>query len=139
MSTTTQKLITADGLLAMGNIGRCELVYGQLVMMSPAGAEHGVVAGRIFRAVSNFVEVDDLGVVFAAETGFKLEADPDLVRAPDVSFVRKQRSAGAIPKTIQVRHRGRQPTTFRLHETLVDEEILEGFAMPLQKVFQLPD
>ena len=96
--TTTTKLITADELLAMGDIGRCELIYGELVMMSPAAPEHGVVAMRIGRYIGNFVEEHDLGLVFAAETGFKIASDPDLVRAPDASFVRKDRVASGLPK-----------------------------------------
>src|SRR5436190_11786321 len=98
MSAVTSKLITAEQLLKMGDIGRCELLYGELVMMSPAGAEHGVVAVRMARFVTDFVEVHSLGLVFAAETGFKLETDPDMVRAPDVSFVRKARLKGRVPK-----------------------------------------
>ncbi|HVT90682.1 MAG TPA: Uma2 family endonuclease [Tepidisphaeraceae bacterium] len=99
MSIITSKSITADELFAMGDIGRCELIYGELVMMGPAGAEHGVVAGRIFHAISQFVVDHDLGLTFAAETGFKLDNDPDLVRAPDVSYVRKDRVVGGVPKT----------------------------------------
>jgi hypothetical protein len=37
------------------------------------------------------VEAHDLGRVYAAETGFKLESDPDTVRAPDVAFIAKHR------------------------------------------------
>ena len=80
----------------MGDIGRCELMYGEIVMMSPAGAEHGMVAARFSRFLADFVEQNDLGVVFAAETGFVLERDPDVVRAPDTSFVRKNRIAGKL-------------------------------------------
>jgi Uma2 family endonuclease len=98
MSIAASKPVTADELLAMGDIGRCELIYGELIMMSPAGAEHGVVAVRIGRFVTDFVEAHELGFVFAAETGFKLDTEPDLVRAPDVSFVRRARITGGIPK-----------------------------------------
>jgi Uma2 family endonuclease len=98
MSATSTKPITAAQLLKMGDIGRCELLYGELVMMSPAGLEHGVVALRIGRFLSEFVESVDLGVVPAAETGFKLESKPDLVRAPDASFIRKDRLRGRLTK-----------------------------------------
>jgi Uma2 family endonuclease len=97
MTTITQP-ITADQLLAMGDIGRCELLYGELVMMSPAGPTHGYVAARINRFISDYVDANDLGLVFAAETGFKIESNPDLVRAPDASFVRKARLASGLPK-----------------------------------------
>ena len=96
--TTATRLITADELLAMGDIGRCELIYGELVMMSPAGLPHGAVAARFARFLSEFVDDRGLGVVFGAETGFKVEADPDLVRAPDASFVRKDRLPAKLPK-----------------------------------------
>jgi Uma2 family endonuclease len=91
MSNVATKPITADELLKMGDIGRCELIYGELVMMSPAGFGHGEIALRIGRFLGNFVEDRDLGVVLAAETGFLVERAPDLVRAPDASFVRKDR------------------------------------------------
>jgi Uma2 family endonuclease len=67
-------------------------------MMSPAGLEHGAVTYRLTRLVGDFVESNDLGQVFAAETGFKVESKPDLVRAPDVSFVKKSRLSGRLPK-----------------------------------------
>jgi Uma2 family endonuclease len=95
MSAVTTKPITADELLKMGDIGRCELIYGELVMMSPAGFGHGEIALRIGMFLGIFVEEHDLGVVLAAETGFLIERRPDLVRAPDASVVRKER----VPKT----------------------------------------
>src|SRR3954462_13130997 len=98
MSTVTSKSMTAEELLARGDIGRCELIYGELVMMSPAGAEHGVVAMRFGRYLGQFVEDHDLGVVLAAETGFTIERNPDLVRAPDASFIQKSRLKGGITR-----------------------------------------
>jgi Uma2 family endonuclease len=94
MSTVSTKPMTADQLLRRGNIGRCELLYGKLVMMSPTGFGHGEIALRIGRLIGNFVEDHDLGVVLAAETGYLIERDPDLVRAPDASFIREARVPG---------------------------------------------
>lgn len=91
MSLTETKLITADELFEMRDIGRCELIFGELVMMSPAGCDHGAVALRIGRYLVEFVDDRDLGVVLAAETGYLIERDPDLVRAPDASFIKKAR------------------------------------------------
>ena len=90
MTTTTQP-ITAEELLAMGDIGRCELVRGEIIMMSPAGADHGEIAGIIFGLIWKFVKDHKLGKVYAAETGFTIARNPDTTRAPDVAFVKKER------------------------------------------------
>jgi Uma2 family endonuclease len=90
MSVTAQT-ITAEQLFEMGDIGRCELVRGEVVHMAPAGAEHGDLAGEIFGRIWSFVRQHNLGKVFAAETGFIIARDPDTVRAPDVAFVGKDR------------------------------------------------
>lgn len=91
MSTTTQWM-TADELLKMPDDGfRYELVKGELRKMAPAGHEHGRVAVRFTWRLAQHVETNRLGVVYAAETGFKIAADPDTVRAPDVAFVSRER------------------------------------------------
>jgi Uma2 family endonuclease len=82
---------TAEELLRNPQIGRCELVRGELHMMSPSGAQHGIVAGNLFMAVGGHVRAHGLGRTFAAETGFLIREDPDTVRAPDVAFVRTGR------------------------------------------------
>lgn len=84
-------IATAEELLAAGDIGPCELVQGELVMMSPAGFEHGVVTQRIAALLHAHVSPRRLGVVTAAETGFVLARSPDTVRAPDVAFVSEPR------------------------------------------------
>jgi Uma2 family endonuclease len=94
MPATAHKPVTADQLLKMGDIGRCELIYGELIMMSPAGFDHGEIALRLGYLLAAYNEGHGLGVVLAAETGFYLARKPDLVRAPDVSFVKKSR----VPK-----------------------------------------
>ena len=90
MATTT-KLITAEELLAMGDIGPCELVNGEIVMMTPAGAEHGDVAAEILYLIKSYVKKKRNGKVFAAETGFTVKRQPDTTRGADVAFVSKKR------------------------------------------------
>jgi Uma2 family endonuclease len=91
MSATTQ-LTTAEELLAMPDDGfRYELVEGELKRMSPAGHNHGRIGMRLAIPLGKFVADHNLGEVYAAETGFKLKTDPDTVRAPDVSFIRRER------------------------------------------------
>ena len=95
MTMHATKLITAEELFDMGDIGRVELIDGEIVRMSPSGAEHGSVAMNLGAILRQFVKANKLGRVFAAETGFKLA--PRRVRAPDVAFVRAERLSGGVP------------------------------------------
>jgi Uma2 family endonuclease len=88
----TKVLVTAVDFYNLPNHGgRNELVRGEVIAMSPAGARHGKIAMRLGRHVANFVEKQALGEVYAAETGFTIFESPDTVRAPDVAFVAKAR------------------------------------------------
>jgi Uma2 family endonuclease len=79
---------------------QCELVDGIVVRMPLAGAAHGKLAARIARVLDEFVQTQGLGVVCGADTGFVLRRGPDTVRAPDASFVSKDRipASGAPEK-----------------------------------------
>lgn len=91
---TTQQQMTADDLLKMPDDGfRYELVKGELRKMAPAGYRHGRVAIKLSTRLDQYVMHHGLGVVCAAETGFKLATNPDVVRAPDLAFIRQERVA----------------------------------------------
>jgi len=96
---TAQEITTAQQLLEAPDLGPCELVRGKLVMLSPGGFEHGVIAGNVHGCLARFVKQRSLGIVIAAATGFQIGHDPDTVRAPDVGFIRSDR----VP---QIRTRG---------------------------------
>lgn len=93
------KLMTAEELLReQPPHKRSELIRGRLVVREPAGGRHGDVTMRVTLPLANHVKEHDLGRVYAAETGFKIESDPDTVRAPDVAFIRKERLPDTEPK-----------------------------------------
>jgi Uma2 family endonuclease len=87
------EITTAEQLWRMPDDGmRHELVRGELRVMVPPGAEHGRVAMTLGWLLAGHAHEHDLGVAFAAETGFVLTRDPDTVRAPDAAFVSKERA-----------------------------------------------
>ena len=98
MSTGIQ-LMTADELLTMPDDGFCyELIKGDLIKVSPPpGYEHGLVTMNIAGPLYEYIKSKDLGKVYAAETGFLLEQNPDTVRAADVAFIRRERIEKAGP------------------------------------------
>ncbi len=96
--TTKQKLITGDELLLMPKDGnRYELIRGVLVEKMPPGYTHGLVVSRIDTALSTYSDVNDFGATGAGEPGYRLERDPDTVRAPDVVW----NAPGRVPEGTQ--------------------------------------
>lgn len=93
-----ERLITANELLELSarDENRYELIHGKVRMMSPAGDEHGYMVSSVNARMHIYAEDNILGYVFAAETGFLLERNPDFVRAPDVGFVRGERVEGKL-------------------------------------------
>jgi Uma2 family endonuclease len=86
------RLITADELLHMPDDGhRYELVEGRLLTMSPAGPLHSVIALRLAAALAAHVDAGRLGLVLGENAGFRLASGPDTVRAPDASFLSRER------------------------------------------------
>ena len=76
MSTAT--ITTVEQLWQHHGGSRCELVRGELRMMSPAGSEHGWVIMNIAAPLGTSSDAP-LGCVFGAETGFIIQRDPDSV------------------------------------------------------------
>ncbi len=84
-------LVTAEELLAMPHDEPCELIAGEIVMMTPTGGEHGEFSGNISVLVGSYAIKNGLGRVFTSEAGFLIARDPDTVRVPDVAFIRSER------------------------------------------------
>ncbi len=93
---TTDRLVTADELWRLpSDRQRHELVAGELRTMAPSGGQHGWVVIRFSTPLAQYVDTHQLGLVFGAETGFRLAERPDTVLAPDVAFVRRERVIAA--------------------------------------------
>lgn len=94
----TPALRTAGDLLRFHEPGKtAELVHGALIVREPPGTWHGRCSNRLAYRLTQLVERHGLGEVFGQDTGFKIEREPDTVRAPDVAFVARERLA-EIPK-----------------------------------------
>ena len=95
--TTQTKLITAEELLMMPDDGyRYELLRGVLIRKMPPGDGHGNAAIWTGAEFANYVRANSYGEV-GAEIGYKLESDPDTVRAPDVSWIAPENVREPIP------------------------------------------
>ncbi len=80
------KLITGEELLAMGDIGPCELIDGRIVPMIPAGGVHGVIEAKLAWRLGGFIEQNQLGFSMVGEVGIHTRWNPDRVRGADFAF-----------------------------------------------------
>lgn len=87
----SEQLYTADDIWEMAgdNDKHFELIDGVIFDMSPTGFLHGIITNELARIVSNHIRENKLGIVTAAETGYKL-TDKTVI-APDIAFVRADR------------------------------------------------
>lgn len=89
----TENLITGEALAEMGDIGRCELVEGKIIMKSPTGWRHGKYESRFGYMLKNFVDEQQLGEVLVGEVGIYTGRNPDTIRGADVIFISTERLA----------------------------------------------
>ena len=93
---TPALLMTADELLVMKRVPgkRYELIRGVLTEKDVAtGDPHAATVLRAGSVVLQYADATDYGDARAGEPGYKLESDPDTVRAPDISWF----APGRIP------------------------------------------
>ena len=92
MSTTTQThLMTAEEFMNLDDdYHRHQLIKGELLTMPLPKRFHGRVAANLTFLLLQHVRANRLGDI-QAESGYKLESDPDTVLGPDVSFISRER------------------------------------------------
>ncbi|MBI5304335.1 MAG: Uma2 family endonuclease [Chloroflexi bacterium] len=85
--------ITGEELLEMGDIGRCELIEGEIINIAPTGEMHGIVEFNLGGEIRAFVRQHKLGRVSGGEVGIFIRRMPDTVRGADIVFISNERLA----------------------------------------------
>jgi Uma2 family endonuclease len=67
-----------------------EIDAGELLIMTRPNARHGSLQVRMSRLIDEFVQRGKLGRVFS-ESGFILGRHPEILRGPDIAYVRMER------------------------------------------------
>lgn len=99
---TTRTLMTVDEFeLACDRLGPCELVRGEVILLSPGGFPHSRIGIRVGFILEQWARQTRLGRAVSNEAGIVVETDPDTVRGADVAYFSYQR----LPK-------GTEPTGF---------------------------
>ena len=86
-------VMTGEDLFELGDIGRTELIKGELVRMPPTGHPHGYVKVNFAAILRTFVRQHKLGRVMGGEVGIYTHRDPDTVRGADIVFISNERLA----------------------------------------------
>jgi Uma2 family endonuclease len=92
----SERLLTAEDLLALGDRDPCELIDGRILPMAPTSDEHGGIELAIGSELRTFVRRGNLGRVMVGEVGIIIRRDPDRVRGADVVFVSRRTSGGPV-------------------------------------------
>jgi len=93
MPPKEKTLVTGEELAAMGDIGPCELIRGEIVEMTPTGDIHGKIESAFDIAIGLFAHQHKLGHVRVGEVGIYTRRNPDTVRGADVVFISNERYA----------------------------------------------
>jgi Uma2 family endonuclease len=98
MPAPPKHLLTAEEFAALPLAGlRSELIEGELHTMPPTFEDHGETTMRLSIILGQYVLANQLGKMYAAETGFLIARNPDTVRAPDIAFIRQERLPSPHP------------------------------------------
>ena len=85
-------LLTVEEFMRLPDDGMVhELDEGRVVCMPPSAFRSGRVAALVLIRLGVYVAQHNLGIVTGPDAGVILGRDPDTVRAPDVSVIRRER------------------------------------------------
>lgn len=90
MSSLAPRLITAEEFAQLPDSERMELVRGEVIESMPPGGEHAEIAGAIVTLLRLWLK-HNIGGYTGVEASYLLSRNPDILRVPDVSYVRKDR------------------------------------------------
>ena len=95
----TRTVLTVDQFAQLPDDDQLhELDEGELITMAPAGGMHGLTERTITRRLDRYLDAHpELGEILPSDTGFVLRRDPDVVRSPDLAFLRMEK-VRAIPE-----------------------------------------
>jgi Uma2 family endonuclease len=93
-----ERLITAEELARLPDMGSCELVNGRIVRLSPAKPSHGLLESRLGIPLGSWADRSGLGLVLFGEVGLWARRDPDTVRGADIVFISHDRYARRDPE-----------------------------------------
>src|SRR5690349_7304487 len=88
----TTEVITGKQLFKLGDIGRCELVEGRIVMLNPNTWEHASVESDFQRELAEFIHPRKLGQILIGGVGVYTRRNPDTVRGIDILYISKERA-----------------------------------------------
>lgn len=89
----TKPLISGAEFFEIPDPEASELVAGEIVPMSRTSSDHGYFEAMLGIKLGNFVLENNLGWIYVGETGIFTKYNPDTVRAADIIFISRQRSA----------------------------------------------
>jgi Uma2 family endonuclease len=93
------KISSSTRQVALGDIGRTELIKGEIIYLMPTGHPHGFYEINFATPLSIFVRKHKLGRVLGGEVGIYTQRRPDTVRGADVAFISHERFAQVQSKS----------------------------------------
>jgi Uma2 family endonuclease len=93
ISSPSKDRMIGEELFVLGDIGRAELVKGELIRMMPHEYRHGFIEVNFGAVLGIHVDQHKLGRVLSGEIGIYTNHNPDTVRGADVAFISNERLA----------------------------------------------